>query len=133
MPAPTPTKKGLTTIVWGTVNAINSPAAAILESVQVTPKNGGPVAEIENGDGAGVALVMLADGFNAKVSAVYDANVAWPAEGANVGLTLPDRANANTAAVQYFCVCTAVSPPSLTRKKEAMISFDLIYRPGITA
>ena len=131
MAAPSPIQKGLA-ILWGTNNTVASPAGAIWESIQVTPKNSGPLAEIENNDGAGVNLVLLVDGFEAKCTAVYDNAKAWPAEGTNVGLQLPtNNGNANANATTFYCTLVSVQP-SLARKKEATIELSLIYRPGIT-
>lgn len=130
MSAPSPKIKGLTTIAWGTNNALGSPAGAIVESISITPKNGEPIADIENNDGASATLVLLKDGFSAKITTVYDSNKAWPDWGDNVGLTLPTpNSNGSTT---FFCICVD-DVPALARKKEATMEMSLVYRPGVAA
>ena len=130
MSAPATKIKGLTTIVWGTNNSLGSPAGAIVESISITPKNGEPIADIENNDGASATLVLLKDGFSAKVTTVYDSNKAWPDWGDNVGLNLPTP-NSN-ASTMFFCICVD-DVPALARKKEATMEISLVYRPGVAA
>lgn len=129
MPVNSPIIKGLTTIRWGTSGALGAPVASIVEGISVTPKNGDPIADIENGDGASLALVVLEDGFSAKVVVVYDTAKVWPAVGDAVTLTLPKVGG--LGGTQAFS-CTLVSiPPELARKKEANLTMTLVYRPGI--
>jgi hypothetical protein len=125
----TPTIKGITTVAWGTQGILGSPAGAIVESIAITPKNEGPIAEIENGDGASVADVLLDDGFDAKVQCVHDRSKVWPMIGAAVTLTLPSLTDAGTTA--YVCYVTGVPPRNKQRKKETTITLSLRYRPGI--
>jgi hypothetical protein len=131
MAAPTPIVKGITTIVWGTGNMLSNIAGAIVDSIQITPKNGGPLFEIENNDGATVSAGLLVDGFDAKVSVVYDSAKAWPVEGANSTLTMPvATGNANAAATAYKCLVVSQAPAP-ARKKEMMLEINLMYRPGM--
>lgn len=139
--------KGVPSIIWGTSNTVgtNMPAGATVESLRLTPKNGSPI-EIEDNNGLAENMVLLRDGFNGKISALYDSSKTWPVEGANVGLVIPytgAAANAipfgestvssavyNTNAVTYYCTLISIEP-NYTRKKEAMIDFNLAYRPEI--
>lgn len=131
MSAASPKIKGLTTIVWGTNNSLGAPAGAIVESISLTPKNGEPIADIENNDGASATLVLLKDGFTAKVGVVFDSAKAWPDWGDNVGLTLPTvGGNANAAPTTFCCICVD-DVPALARKKEASLEISLVYRPGV--
>ncbi len=141
------TIKGTPSIVWGTANTLGNtaPAGAIVESLRLTPKNGSPIADIEDNNGASANLVLLADGFAGKVSCLYDNAKSWPVEGANVALVIPYMgANANAIpfgagnaasyasnAVTYYCTLVSVEP-NFTRKKEAMIDLNLAYRPNVS-
>jgi hypothetical protein len=136
--------KGSPTITWGTSNTLGIPAGAIVESVRFTPKNGSPI-EIEDNNGIAANLVLLRDGFNAKVSCLYDGSKSWPVEGANVALTAAiNGASANSypfgegnaascanGVVTYYCTLTGVEP-SYHRKKEEMIELNLSYRPNVS-
>jgi hypothetical protein len=137
--------KGTPTITWGSSNTLGAPAGAIVESARLTPKNGAPI-EIEDNNGIASNLVILRDGFNAKVSVLYDSTKTWPVEGANVGLNVTvNGANANSypfgegngavgaanGLVTYYCSCVSVEP-AYARKKEMMIDINLAYRPNIT-
>lgn len=126
----TPTIKGVTTIVWGTGSKLGSPSGAIVESINIKPKNPTGIGEIENGDGAGVVDVLLDDGFDATVSCVEDTAKTWPATGAAVVLTLPNGAGAGSTA--FTCYVLGLPDQALSRKKEAMKTLNLRYRPGIT-
>jgi hypothetical protein len=143
--AVTPIIKGITTIVWGTNNGLAAPAGAIVESLTLTPKNGSPI-EIEDNNGLGAVEVELTDGFNAKASVMYDDAKVWPIEGANVALNIRyNGAAANSVpfgassvgqsvyangVVTYTCLVVSVEP-ALARKKEAMLTLNLTYRPNI--
>lgn len=127
----TPVIKGITTIVWGTESQFGSPAGAIVESIAVTPKNPTGLGEVENGDGAGVVDVLLDDGFDAKITCVYDKAKTWPATGAAVTLTIPSLGGTGTTA--YACYTLGQPEIGTNRKKEATITYNLRYRPGISA
>ena len=136
--------KGLPAITWGSGNALGAPSGAIVESARLTPKNGSPI-EIEDNSGIAANLVVLRDGFNGKVSSLYDANKAWPVEGANVGFNLQTNGvNANSYpfgegnaatvsgnTVTYYCTLASIEW-SQNRKKEAMIDLNLVYRPNVS-
>ena len=145
--------KGVGTIVWGTGNILPSGntalAGSIVESIQLTPKNGEPI-EIEDNDGFTAFEVLLRDGFNGKVSVLYDDTKWYPIEGANVALKIPYAGAGNAAipfgegngavftagangvpnTVTYTCLIASMSP-SYTKKKEATLDFSLTYRPGV--
>ncbi len=136
--------KGTPAIVWGTGGVANIPNGAVVESLSLTPKNGEPI-EIEDGFGLGINQVILRDGFNAKMTVMYDASKTFPVEGANAALTIPYAgANANSIpfgesnganyaanAVTYVCLVAAPPQPTFSKKKELMIEFNLTYRPQI--
>jgi hypothetical protein len=127
---PSATIKGITTIVWGTDNGVATPAGAIIESLKVTPKNGAPI-EIEDNNGFAAVLVLLPDGFNAQASCVYDKAKVWPQVGANVVVNVPNTAAANANNVAYTCLVGSDPEIDQARKREAHISLNLVYRPGV--
>jgi hypothetical protein len=129
MAAPTPKIKGVTTLVWGTEGRLGSPAGAIVEYINIKPKNPTGLGEIENGDGAAVADVLLSDGFDASVNCLEDTGKAWPAVGDWVTLTKPNGSGTGTTA--YFCYVPGDPDQALARKKEGMKTLALRYRPGI--
>ena len=131
MSEPSAVLKGITTLVWGTANALSSPAGAIIESFTITPKNGAPI-EIEGNNGFTVAEVILDDGFNCKVNCVFDKAKAWPAAYSNVSLSIQDWANANGNTIAFACLVTSMPEITYARKKEGMIQFNLSYRPGVS-
>lgn len=132
MAAPTAIIKGTTTIVWGTTTKLGTPSAAVVEAISVTPKNGEPIADIENGDGASVVAVLLDDGFDAKVTCLYDTALTWPAVGDTVTLSLP-KYGAVGGATSYNCILGGTPKPDLARKREATIELHLRYRAGVLA
>ena len=135
----TPTILGLTTIVWGTrlatadMVARSTWAGATVESIAITPKNAAPIAEIENGNGAAIAEVLLDDGFDAKVTCLYDTAKTWPALGDTITLRVPNYAGGAVAHIDTLLLCFVAGNHeiSLARKKEATITLNLRYRPGI--
>ena len=132
MPASTPHIEGLTYILWGTAGQLGTPAGAIVESIAITPKNAGPIGEIEDGNGATVASILLDDGFDAKVTCVHDTAKTWPALGASVVLTVPSYAGGIGTTAAFTCFVAGNHELSLSRKKEATVTMALQYRPGIT-
>jgi hypothetical protein len=122
---------GLTTIYWGTRGGIGSSALTglIVDSISVTPKNSGPIGEIENGDGAAVSLQVLDDGFDAKVKFTYDTSKTYPDIGDAVVIYLP-KYGAAGGAQSYNCTMVAM-PPDIARKKAAECEMTLVYRPGV--
>ena len=137
---------GAPTIVWGTGGILAAPAGAVVESIQLTPKNGEPI-DIEGNDGTTVNQVVLRDGFNAKVSCMYDGSKTWPIEGTTMSLAIPftgaaagtipygEGAGATYAAnvVTYSVLIGAPPEISFNKKKEATISYQVSYRPNVTA
>lgn len=134
--------KGVGTIVWGTGGILAAPAGAIVDSLQLTPKNAEPI-EIEDGDGITAFEVILRDGFNGKASVLYDATKTFPVEGANVGLAVPYNTGGNAAlfgegngvtvansVATYTCLVASVSP-AYKKKGEAMVDISLTYRPNV--
>ncbi len=128
---PSPIKKGITTIKWGSGSALGTPSTAIVESISVTPKNGKPI-EIEDNDGFAATLVLLQDGFDAEVTCLFDTALAWPTEGATVALTVPPLAGGGTLA-PLNCTASGVPGYNVARKKEATIKFHLTYRPNVSS
>jgi hypothetical protein len=131
MIVPTPIIKGLTTISWGTSGSVGTPTGCIIQGLSITPKNAGIIDEVENSDTAGVAYVLLDDGFTAQATLTYDTAKTWPAVGDAVVLTLP-KIGAVGGTTTYSCSVTSM-PPELARKQAATIKMGLIFRPGVTA
>lgn len=134
MPA-TIIKKGLTTISWGADGVLGTPSAAIVENLTINPKGGTPI-EIEDSQGFAAALVLINDGFDASVTCTYDTNLAWPAFGDAVTLTLPDKGMYDdpiTGAKTAFDCILVDKQPTLAKKKEATIQLKLAYRPNVAA
>jgi hypothetical protein len=126
-----PIIKGITTIQWGSGSTMGSPAGAAVISGRITPKNGMPI-EIEDVNGFTAALVFLDDGFDAEVLMMYDTSLTWPAVAATVALTLPKWGAAG--GTQSFNTFVAAEPAiDIERKKEAIITYKLIYRPNCPA
>ena len=135
--------KGIGTIVWGTSGILNAPAGAIVQSLSLTPKNGEPI-EIEDNDGIAAVEVLLRDGFNGKLSVLYDGAKTWPVEGANAALAIPfNGASANAIpfgegngasyanGVVTYTVLIASVAPSFNKKKEATMDYNVTYRPNV--
>jgi hypothetical protein len=143
MAAPTPTTKGLTTIVWGTkpggTNTLTGITGFIVDSYDITPTNDGPVGKIENGDGALVAKVYLDDGFSGTFTGVYDTALTYPAVGDTCIVTIPKTpsnggaAAAGAAGVAYNCTVDSMLVPKGQRKKEAMVTVKVSYNSGVVA
>jgi hypothetical protein len=121
-----PSFKGVSTIQWGTTGRASKPATAIVESIDLRAKNEGSIAEIENGDGATVADVLLDDGFDGTITIIYDSSLTLPALGEAVVVTWKNG-------VTYSCYTTSICIPSFSKKKEATAKFSIRYRPGITS
>ena len=131
-----PTKKGLTTVVWGTKPGGTSVApviaGAIVTSINITPMNGGPVTKIENGDGSVVGKVYLDDGFEADVETIYDTALTYPALFSAVTLTLPAAVDLSGGAAAAAYPCTLESNPvKFERKGVAMVTFKVSHNPGV--
>ena len=128
-----PAIKGISTIVWGTEGQLGSPSGAIVESIAITPKNPASIGEIENGDGAVVSDILLDDGFDAKITCVYDKSKTWPAlGGAPVLLSFPSPTGAGGIS-SVSCYLAGIPEVNTSRKKEATITLTLRYRPGISS
>jgi hypothetical protein len=126
--AGTLTKKGITTITWGTSDMLGSPVGAIVESLQISPKGGSPI-EIEDNDGFAATLILVPDGFDATATCLFDTAKTWPAIGAAVTLTLPTGwVDGGTS----FSCLLVDKQPQAGRKKEATIQLKLAYRPNVT-
>lgn len=122
----TPIKKGVTTIKWGSGSTLKSAAllTAIVARGSFTPVNGQPF-EIEDNDGYTATEVLIDNGFDATVECVYDSALTWPAVGATVALRRPrDAADLN-------CLLIDIED-TVERKKEAMLTLRIAYRPGVT-
>lgn len=122
-------------IVWGTANAAAganancAPSGMILETLSITPKNGDPI-DIEGGEGFTAIQVGLKDGFNARATAVYDANKIMPGEGNTVTIVVPKSDGANTGTTNVNCTFWSYSF-SRSRKKESMVELVLTNRPDL--
>jgi hypothetical protein len=119
---------GDATLIWGTDGQNLGLTGAIVESATITPKNQDPI-EIEDNNGFAKILVLLKDGFNGKLDFVYDKDITWPAEGDVVAFTIA-KTGAAGGTEDFDCVVTSM-PQQFTKKKEAMISINLVYRPNV--
>lgn len=118
-------------MTWGTDNAVtgnNVLTGSLFEGLTITPKDGMPI-DIEGPKGYTALQVGLVDGFDGKATAVFDANKAYPAKGADVVVLVPNISGGNgTQNVN----CTFWSWGfTRTKKKEAMIELNFTYRPDI--
>jgi hypothetical protein len=120
------TKKGVTTIKWGTDDVLTNAAftSAVVIRMTATPKNGDPI-EIEGNQGFAHALVLLDDGFNATVECLYDSAITWPTVGSTTTLKRPGDGAALT------CLVTSIERGA-ERKREATLTMRLVYRPDIS-
>jgi hypothetical protein len=130
---PSPIIKSVPSIVWGTYNAMTAPAGAVIISGKVTPKNRAPI-EIEDGNGFAISEIVLRDGFDASFDLLFDSTLSWPNAGSNCVVLLPcagynTSANTNTAA--FTCLIGGDPAIDLARKREATITYNLTYRPGV--
>lgn len=115
--------KGLTTISWGSSGVATGLTNAVLVRGSFTPKNAAPI-EIEDNEGFAKTLVLLVDGFDAKIECLFDSAITWPPEGATVALKRPrDGAPLN-------CLLASIED-TVERKKEATLSMSIHYRPGV--
>lgn len=121
-------------IVWGSTNAaLHSnanflPRGTLIETLTITPKNGEPV-DIEDGEGFAAIQVGCKDGWNAKATAVYDANKVMPNEGDNITVVAPLQNN--TAGTTNVNATFWSWGFTRSRKKEAMIELNFTHRPNI--
>ena len=118
----TPLKKGITTITWGS-GGLAPWGSAIVESITYKPQM--IDAEIEDNDGFTAADVLGDNGFDAEAKCVYDSAVAWP----NIGDTATLKSPRDT--VGKACLVVAIAEDA-SRKKEAMITISLKYRPNMS-
>ncbi len=141
--------KGAPALSWGTggtisdANAANGLAGAVVDSLQITPKNSEPI-DIEGNNGITTNLVLLVDGFNAKITTMFDSTKVYPVEGANANITIGysganttnipfgagNGANYNANTVTYTVLVASISP-AYKKKGEYMIDFNLVYRPNV--
>ena len=139
--------KGTGTLVWGTGSVVTGngiPAGAIIDSLQLTPKNSAPI-DVEDNNGITAFEVLLRDGFNGKASVLYDDTKSWPVEGANCVVNVRwNGANANAVpfgegnavsyangVVSYTCLIASISP-AYTKKKEKLVDFSIHFRPNVS-
>lgn len=129
---PAAIKKGLATIIWGTDNVMNIVNGAIIESGKITPKNGAPI-EIEDNNGFAASMILLDDGFDAEITLLYDTAKTWPGIGDKVTLVLPTWGAAGGTTSFANCFVGATPNPDVARKREANISYKIVFRPAITS
>jgi len=128
MGSPTIKPSGNIAILWGTDNAMNAPSGALIDTLQLTPKNGSPI-EIEGNRGFSAIQVGLQDGFDARVACVYDSNKAYPKQGDAVTLVGPNL-DGNIGTHNYNCTMWSWQF-GRTKKGQATIELTLTYRPDI--
>lgn len=133
MSTPTIKASANITLVWGVKGGANFGANAVngslLETLQLTPKNGSPI-DIEDSDGFSAALVGLKDGFDGKATALYDSAKQMPAEGDTITVVAPNTAANGTGTANLNCTFWSWSF-SRNKKKEATIELTFTNRPGI--
>jgi hypothetical protein len=128
MSTPTIKPSGNIAILWGTDNAMNTPSGALIDTLQLTPKNGAPI-EIEGNQGFTAIQVGLRDGFDARATCVYDANKAYPKEGDTVILVGPKQ-DGNSGTTNYNCTFWAWQF-GRAKKGQATIELMFTHRPDI--
>jgi hypothetical protein len=127
-------KAGNIAIVWSTANGAAGsanalPTGAVIETISVTPKNAEPL-DINGSDGFSAILVGLDDGFNARVTFVYDANRPLPAFGDPVTLVVPRR-DGNNGTANINCIAWGHSF-NRSRNDVAKVELNITYRPHVT-
>lgn len=129
MAAEDPSKKGLTTIGWGPDGWLTDTALdteVIVESIQVTSKN--EIIEIGNNDGVTISEILIKNGFDAVIKALYDSAVTWPVDGDVVKLDLPHVVGPDSGS--FECLLKDITPEA-KRKGETMLTLAVQYRPGV--
>lgn len=124
-----------TTIVWGSapggVDVAPVVMGATVVSIRWTPRNGGPVGEIENPDGAIIESILLDDGGPFEVETVLDTALTYPTQGDAVTVVLPVAIDLSGNAPHTTFPCLLLSNPfELTRKAPGRITFRLDHAPG---
>lgn len=128
MATPTTKPSANIAILWGTDNGMNTPSGAIIETLNITPKNAEPI-DIEGNLGFSAVMVGIRDGFSAKATCLYDSNKAYPTEGANITLVGPLQ-NGAAGTANYNCTFWSWGF-TRGRKKEATIELTFTHRPDI--
>lgn len=138
-PSPvSPVKVASTTFVWGSkpggTDILPLPTGQVAQSLKITPKNGKPVLEIENGDGNTIEEVLLIDGFDAELDVLVDTSLTYPACGVQAAatLTLPVAVHLSGSAKHTVFPCTVWAySPSFERKGASMMTISVGHRPGV--
>jgi len=119
------TKKGLTTIYWGTTETALVPTTiAIPKSVTYKPKEN-VFGRVENADGFERATVVGDDGFDMEAVCVYNSADTYPALGDTLLVKRPGDSTGKS--------CLVVNNPAAeikaTEKGAAEITIKAEYRP----
>jgi hypothetical protein len=136
MPESNPVVKGVSTIAWSTGGRLSLPTTMILESIDVRPRNKGPLSETENNNGKRVAQVfegmseVFDFDFDATVDGVYDEAKTYPKVGEAVTLTIRIG---GVGVKAKACVVSSPPAPKFGRKKDATISWDISYSTEIAS
>ena len=138
--APTPTQIGKsTTVVWGTAPGGTAVAPVVtgmvVTSINIEPRNPKAIGEVENGDGALLTSIMLADGFDATVEGVFDSVLTYPVLFGTVSIVLPvavclDSAAGVPTVYHTYLALVMSNPIKFERKGVAMITYNLSHAPG---
>lgn len=130
----TPVIKPTTPIVilWGTANGVLYNNASVIpfvvETISITPKNGGPI-DIEGNQGFTAFQVGLDDGFDGKATCVYDSNLALPQLGDTIKIPIP-LSNGTKGTNNTNCTVWSYGF-SRGRKNEAKVELSFTNRPDI--
>jgi len=133
---PSPTIKAISNlaILWGATNAASGPnsntlpSGALIETIEITPKNGDPI-EINDGDGFVAVQVFLDDGFDARISCVADSNKGLPKPGDAVVIVAP-KLDGNAGTTNYNCTFWSATI-SRERGRDARVTMRVSRRPNI--
>lgn len=119
--------RGGTNTVWGTPNfGIQGTNGnyPILDSIDISDPNGKPIF-VEGRNGTDAIAVMLDNGFDCEMTAIYSTSVTLPAKGENVVIKL-----ANSAGNNVNCTVSSCSIQS-QKKQLTTVKISAFYRPDI--
>lgn len=120
---------GGTNTKWGTDSlgiVTGNGTYAILESISITDPNGKPIF-VEGRNGTDAVAVMLDNGFDASMKAVYQTNVNIPTKGELLNIKLPNNTTGNLQ--------VRVSGADIESQKKDLtrVTLSAFYRPDIGA
>lgn len=119
------TKKGLTTIYWGTTASALLPTSGVNpKSVTYTPREN-KFGTVDNDKGFEIATILGDDGFDVVAECLWDSAVTFPALGDTILVKRPGDDTGKS--------CLVVNNPAAeikaTEKNAATITIKAEYRP----